>query len=90
MVVGRDVVRVRIRVIVHMVRIRVSGRINVHVVKILCLCIQGFLRKNCSGGSSSAVVAVKRVVVMATKNYCGDSNHVKNQDGSVVLKDFQI
>ncbi|KAF2587409.1 hypothetical protein F2Q70_00036643 [Brassica cretica] len=30
--------------------------------------------KNCSGGSSSAAVAVKRVVVMAMKNYCGDSN----------------
>ena len=35
-------------------------------------------------------MAVKRVVVMAMKNYCGDSNHVKNQDGNVVLEDLQI
>ncbi|KAF3602978.1 hypothetical protein F2Q69_00037300 [Brassica cretica] len=40
--------------------------------------------KNCSGGSSSAAVAVKRVVVMAMKNYCGDSNHVKNQDEDAI------
>ena len=69
MVVGRDVVRVRIRVNVHIVRIRVSVNvvgISVHVVK-FCVHVFKVFSERIAVVVFQVRTAVKRVVEMVMK-----------------------